>query len=118
MTTTSDPRERQARIAALWQHRPDSDYETIAAEADAQLAAEAAERAEADARAREFGESLTAMAYTCAVCGQTRDPAARDALCEPCRRVVWQVRSERAAAEQVSGSTRRALAEQYVDSRG
>jgi rubrerythrin len=116
--TTIDSRARHARIAARWQQRPDSDLATIEREVDAELEAEQAEAAEADARAREFSESLTAMAYTCAVCGQTRDPRAADALCPACRRVVWQVRAERAAAEQVSDSTRRALAEQYVDSRG
>jgi len=118
MATTSDQRERQSRIAALWQHKPDAPYEDIAAEADAQLADEAETQAEGEARAREFSESLTGLAYTCGCCGGTREPNARDALCPACRPVVAQVRAERAAGEQVGDSTRRALAEQYVDSRG
>jgi hypothetical protein len=116
--TTIDSRERQARIAALWQRRPDADLASVEAEVDAELEAEAAERAEADARSRELAESMNALAFQCASCGQTRSPHAADALCNPCRRVVAQVRADRAAAETVGESTRLALALAYVDQRG
>jgi len=116
MMTKTDQRDRQSRIAALWQTRPDSDYETVAAEADAQLAAEAAEQAKAEATARELSASLEAMALTCPACGTSKTASAE--LCPACGRVVGLVRAQRAGAEPVGDSTRAELVSAYIDARG
>jgi hypothetical protein len=115
--TTID-RERQRRIFALLDRKPAMTEDQAAAEIDAELEIENAQAAERQARADEMVASMDSLAFRCAVCGGTRSPQAADALCNPCRRVVAQVRAERAAAETVGESTRLALAIAYVDQRG
>jgi hypothetical protein len=107
-------RERQARISALWERRPELKFDQVAAEVDAQMAAELMEQAEQEAKTRALTASFSRM-FVCPCCGDGNTMGSRDGLCGPCGQTSSIIRAERAAEENVQGHRRRALVEAWLD---
>ena len=113
MTTTITDRERHERIAAEFERRPDATIDEVEAIVDAQLADEAAARAETDAETHELDAAMLAMTYRCGACGQNTRDSVSDAFCPACRAVNYVQEADEAGQELVNGTTRRELVEAY-----
>jgi hypothetical protein len=113
MTINIDDRERHRRTEAAWSHRPGATADEIAALVDAELEAEAAARAESDAKVNALVDSFVAMTFTCASCGNNQRSSAHDALCDKCRSVNRILEAESAALDDIGGTSRRQLVEAY-----
>lgn len=107
---TTNTRERQARVADLWQRRPDWTEAEVIAELDDQLALEQQQQDAIDARTAVLAASLDSM-MACVVCGAN---AMGKGLCPDCSRVRRLVEDERALATPVDGQDRRALVEAWL----
>jgi hypothetical protein len=115
MTTTDTERHRRIAVA-YGAAGPAADLEAIAASVDAELEAEAAERAEDEARGQALEDSFHRMT-TCGCCRSASSIGARDGLCDACRPVVAELVTERRRSEVVNSRTRRELASAYVEAR-
>ncbi len=117
MTTTESPNtaERARRISAYWTHHPTATEDDVVAQVDAELEAEAADRAEQEAKTNAMTDSFKRMTG-CGCCRVASAIGARDGLCDACRPVVAAIVAERNGADVVSdGRSRRELAAAYVD---
>jgi hypothetical protein len=118
MTSTTDNPARARRIADAWTNDPTLTEAEVTALVDAELEAEAAERAEQERASEAMVASMNRLMFTCAACKGPRIHTARDALCDKCRPVVVAVTAERNGSEVVSdGRTRREYVLAYLDSR-
>jgi hypothetical protein len=115
MTLTDNP-EKARRIADLWTRRPQLSEADVIAQVDAELAAEAEQRAEREAELRELDASFDAMSR-CACCLVATRTSVRDGFCNDCRPVVAELVTERRRNEVVKGRTRHELALAYLERR-
>jgi hypothetical protein len=116
MTTTTTNPQRARRVADLWARNPTATEAEVVALVDAELEAEAADRAEGEAWARDMGDSINRHMFTCGLCGGSRMPTAPNALCQSCATVVLVAQAERAGAEVVrDGRTRSELVALYLN---
>jgi hypothetical protein len=115
MTTTNDA-VRAQRIAQVWKADSHLTAEQVDQIVDAELAAEAAEHAEADARSREMAASANGF-WVCRACGTGIGPGVRDSYCTDCRSGAAVLRGLRALDDDIGGWTRRQLIEANLKER-
>jgi hypothetical protein len=114
--TTTNTAERAQRVAQVWRSDPHLTEREVYAIVDAELAAEAEERAEADARSRETVASANGF-WVCRACGTDIGPGVRDGYCTECRAGAAVLRGLNALDDDIGGRTRRQLIEANLKDR-
>jgi len=111
---TTHDRATIERASLLFSQDKNLHWNEALAQAAAQLAVEAEQRAEAEAATKAQIDSFRRL-IACGACGvPTFGP---ERLCPPCLRVAMAIRAERSGAEVIGDHTRRELVEACLDRR-